>query len=174
LLFICRTAGGFGRIGIEMAVKKSRSTEKASILIVEDEVIVAMELREKLTAMGWRVSGLATSGAEAIASAEADRPDLVLMDITIKGEMDGIQTAHHLQARHHIPVIFITAFVRPGLRRPRAFKDSFIWLSKPLVDEDLLQAIRRALDGKKKTAKPDRPRRLKPAPLTGRQRGRGC
>jgi len=156
-----------------MAIKRSRSAEKASILIVEDEVIVAMELREKLTAMGWRISGLATSGAEAIASAEADRPDLVLMDITIRGEMDGIQTAHRLQARHHIPVIFITAFVKPGLRHPRALKDTFIWLSKPLVDEDLLQAIRRALDGKRKTAKLGRPQRPKPAPFTGRQRGRG-
>ncbi len=154
-----------------MAAKKPSRSKKASILIVEDEVIVAMEIREKLIALGWRVSGLVTSGAEALAAAEVDRPDLVLMDITIKGEIDGIETARRLQARYRIPVIFITAFVSPGLRRPRKSKDSFVWLSKPLIDEELLRAIRTALAGKPKATKAARPR---PASSSRRARGRGC
>lgn len=156
-----------------MKVRKSRSAEKASILIVEDEVIVAIELREKLQSLGWRVSGLATSGAEALALADAVPPDVVLMDITIKGGMDGIETARRLQALYRVPVIFITAFIRPGLQRSLKSKPPFVWLSKPLVDEELLRAIRKALNGKKKAAMPaPLPRKPKPALASRRSGGR--
>jgi CheY-like chemotaxis protein len=144
-----------------MSFSKPSATNRASVLIVEDEIIVGMEIREKLQSLGWRVSGLVTSGSEALAAAEADRPDVVLMDITIKGEIDGIETARRLQARHRIPIIFITAFVRPGLRRPRRKTDAFVWLSKPLVDEELIRAIRTALTRKRKPAA--RPRRSSPS-----------
>jgi len=145
----------------------------ASILIVEDEVIVAIELREKLRAMGWRVSGLATSGDEALAVAEADPPDLVLMDITIKGGMDGIETARRLQDLYRAPVIFITAFVqKPSPRRSSRSHPPFLWLSKPIVDEDLLRAIRTALAGRSAKSGAHAPRgRLRAAPDRPRRRG---
>jgi CheY-like chemotaxis protein len=138
--------------------------KKASILIVEDEVIVAIELREKLRALGWRVSGLATSGAEALAAAEADPPDLILMDVTIKGGMDGVDTASRLQAKRRVPVVFITAFPKkPAPRRTAGSRPPFFWLSKPLVDEELVRTIRTALAGKGETALPIRRRRARPA-----------
>jgi CheY-like chemotaxis protein len=154
-----------------MPVKKQRSA-KASILIVEDEVIVAIELREKLRALGWRVSGLATSGAEAIAAAEADPPDLVLMDITIKGGMDGFETARRLQAGRRVPVIFITAFIKkPAPRRASPSRPPLFWLSKPLVDEELVRTIRTALAGARIEAAPPalRPRSRRASPEKARR-----
>jgi CheY-like chemotaxis protein len=64
-----------------------------TILIVEDESIVAMDLQSRLTAMGYAVAGVAASGADALAKITAARPDLILMDIKLKGDVDGVQVA---------------------------------------------------------------------------------
>jgi two-component system cell cycle sensor histidine kinase/response regulator CckA len=78
------------------------------ILIVEDERITAEDLREVLTGLGYEVNAVA-SGAEAIAEVERNPPDLALMDIRIRGSMDGTETATILRERFDIPVIFLTA-----------------------------------------------------------------
>lgn len=148
-----------------MSVRKPLFEGKPSILVVEDEVIVAIELREKLRAMGWRVSGLATSGEEALALAGVAPPDVVLMDVTIKGGMDGVETARRLQAFGRIPIVYITAFVRkPAPRRASSRRMPAFWLSKPLVDEELVRTLREALTGAgakaaRKGARPAAPRR---------------
>src|ERR1700683_5094331 len=81
----------------------------AKILIVEDERITAEDLRDILTDLGHTVTGSVASGAEAIAQAEQNPPDLALMDIRIKGEMDGTETARILRERFNIPVVYLTA-----------------------------------------------------------------
>ena len=81
----------------------------AKILIVEDERITAEDLRDILTDLGYTVTGSVASGAEAIARAEENTPDLALMDIRIKGDMDGTETARVLRERFNIPVIYLTA-----------------------------------------------------------------
>ncbi|OQB53532.1 MAG: Transcriptional regulatory protein AfsQ1 [Candidatus Aminicenantes bacterium ADurb.Bin147] len=79
------------------------------ILIVEDEIIIAMEIQVRLESAGFAVCGLASSGEKAIALAREKNPDLVLMDITLKGPLDGLETAGRIQAEKDIPVIFLSA-----------------------------------------------------------------
>ncbi len=83
--------------------------KKANILIVEDEAIVAQEIKICLENMGHSVVSIASRGEEAIGKAEEKRPDLILMDIQLKGQMDGIEAADIIQSRFDIPVIFLTA-----------------------------------------------------------------
>ena len=81
----------------------------SSILIVEDERIVAKDLQETLVNMGYDAFAVASSAEEAIARAAERRPDLVLMDIRIKGQRDGVETAKILRERFEVPVIYLTA-----------------------------------------------------------------
>ena len=79
------------------------------ILIVEDEAISVMTLEDSLHEMGYSVVGNAANASDAIKLAEEFRPDLILMDIHIKGDMDGIETAELINSRLHIPIIYLTA-----------------------------------------------------------------
>jgi len=82
----------------------------ARILIVEDDAIVARDLRASLTKMGYFVTGVAAAGEEALEMAGENRPDLVLMDIMFDGDIDGIETAQRMRDRYDVPVIYLTAF----------------------------------------------------------------
>jgi CheY-like chemotaxis protein len=81
----------------------------ARILIVEDEHLIAQGLARRVTALGYTVVGLAASGEEVIAQATGLQPDVVLMDIGLRGAMDGIEAARHIRARAPIPVIYVSA-----------------------------------------------------------------
>jgi PAS domain S-box-containing protein len=81
-----------------------------TILIVEDERIVAMDIARGLKSVGYEVAGIVASGKEAIDLVEQNPPDLILMDIRIKGDIDGIQTAEIIQSLHDIPIVYLTAF----------------------------------------------------------------
>ena len=80
------------------------------ILVVEDETIVALDIRDQLARQGYEAVGHAIRGDQAIALAESLRPDLVLMDIQLSGPMDGIDAAQAIRTRLGIPVVFLTAF----------------------------------------------------------------
>src|SRR5271168_5173649 len=79
------------------------------ILVVEDEMIVALDLEVCLTAMGCGIAGVATTGEEAVRSARELRPDVVLMDIWLGGRVDGIQAAEEIRKETNIPLVFLTA-----------------------------------------------------------------
>jgi two-component system, OmpR family, phosphate regulon sensor histidine kinase PhoR len=115
------------------------------ILIVEDEAIVALHEEENLKNMGYRVAGKASSGEEAIRKAEETRPDLVLMDIVLKGEMDGIETAGQIHARFNIPVIFVTAYGDEETLQRAKLTEPFGYILKPFKERDLHVAIGIAL-----------------------------
>lgn len=83
--------------------------EKAKILVVEDEIIIAMEIAERLKAMGYEVMRIVSNGQMAIENAIREEPDLILMDIMIQGEIDGIETATKIRSFSDIPVIYLTA-----------------------------------------------------------------
>jgi len=83
---------------------------KTSILIVEDDFIVAKVIEKSLIEIGYQIAGMVSSGPEAIAAAEKEQPDLILMDINLQGDMDGITAAEKIQSRQNIPVVFLTAF----------------------------------------------------------------
>lgn len=83
--------------------------ETGRILVIEDDAVVAKDLQNRLDHLGHHVVGLASSGKGAIEQAERHRPDLVLMDIVLKGEMDGIEAAQEIRKRFAIPVVYLTA-----------------------------------------------------------------
>jgi CheY-like chemotaxis protein len=83
----------------------------ARILVVEDERLIAIDLQRRLTRLGYAVVALAASGMEAIQKALALHPDLVLMDIRLQGEMDGVEAAQQIISAAAIPVVFMTAYV---------------------------------------------------------------
>src|SRR5882724_5460547 len=83
---------------------------KIRILVVEDETIVSLDIQRRLKTLGYEVVGAAVSGEDAIQKAATHRPDLVLMDIMLDGEMDGIAAAEQIRGRLHIPVIYLTAY----------------------------------------------------------------
>ncbi len=116
-----------------------------NILIVEDENIVALDMRMRLDAMGYRVVDVVDTGTLAIDRVTALDPDLVLMDIKLKGEQDGIEIATQLRERSEVPVIFVTAFTdeRTLDRAKRA--SPYGYIVKPFHERELRIAIELAL-----------------------------
>jgi len=82
----------------------------SKIMIVEDEAIVSMVLKETLTTFGYDVTGIAYNGYDAIQKAGENRPDLILMDVSLEGDIDGIETAERILALYDIPVIYLSAY----------------------------------------------------------------
>jgi len=116
------------------------------ILIAEDESIVALDLGMQLRACGYLVVATVKSGQAAVHQATQTHPDLVMMDIRLKGEMDGIEAARIIAAHLDIPVIFCSALVdKDTLGRIRTVKHTG-YVVKPFSREKLLGAIEDALD----------------------------
>ena len=113
----------------------------ARILIVEDEQIIAADLRNKLERMGHEVVGMASAGDEAILMAEQVRPDLVLMDVQLEGEMSGTDAAQRIQRQTGAKIIFITAFPGVFLRDPTQMTEPGICLGKPFSRIQLEAAL---------------------------------
>jgi CheY-like chemotaxis protein len=119
---------------------------KVQILVVEDENIVALDLRIRLEGLGYTVLAIAVSGEEAIEKTSELDPDLILMDIRLRGEMDGIEATQIIQARSDVPIIYLTALAdEDTLRRAEATGAQGL-IRKPFEDEDLRTAIEAAFD----------------------------
>jgi len=115
------------------------------ILIVEDEAVIAMELEERLGRMGYEITGVCASGDAALQSIAAQRPDIVLMDICIQGDKDGVEVAAEIGARFDIPVVYVTAHSDElTLQRAKA-TGPFGSLLKPFRELDLHAAVEMAL-----------------------------
>lgn len=121
---------------------------KAKILVVEDEWIIANDIKDSLVEMGYRVTGIASSGEEAMASVEEEEPDLMLMDIVLKGKMTGIDAARVIRARRNIPVIFLTAYDNQFMVDDAKKVDNAGYLLKPFKERELDIAIEMALHKK--------------------------
>ena len=118
----------------------------AEILLVEDERIVAHHLQRQLSKLGYQVTGIAANGRQALEYIQNRRPALVLMDINIEGEMDGIETASRLPEGYHIPVIYLTSYSEEAtLERARATKP-YGYLLKPFAERELHATIQMALE----------------------------
>ncbi len=120
-------------------------SEAARILIVEDESIVAKDIRASLQALGYAVVGMVSSGEEALEQALVLRPDLVLMDVMLKGAMDGIEAAQRICAAGRIPVVYLTAFTDDDTLRRAKISEAFGYLLKPFEDRELRTTIEMAL-----------------------------
>ncbi len=115
------------------------------ILIVEDEIIIAEGLQRKLKKMGYDVPVIVTSGEEAIKTIKENNPDIVLMDIVIHGEMDGIETAEQIHSFFDIPVVYLTAFADEKTLEKAKITEPFGYLIKPFKEREIQIAIEIAL-----------------------------
>jgi CheY-like chemotaxis protein len=118
---------------------------KNKILIVEDEPIIALEIEDRLLTLGFEVCGTTSSGEKAIILAGETAPDVILMDIKLRGEMNGIEAADIIYERFKIPSIFLTAFMDERSANEKNGIDKLEYLLKPVVEEELKKAIEKAL-----------------------------
>jgi signal transduction histidine kinase/CheY-like chemotaxis protein len=129
--------------------------EKPRILIVEDEAIIAMEIENSLQNLGYEVTSIADAGEKAIIKAEEDKPDIILMDINLKGNIDGIEAANVIRSKSDTPVVFLTAY-HDDERLSRAKSTMPLgYIIKPVQDKELRVSLEIALhmakiDGQKK------------------------
>lgn len=122
------------------------------VLIVEDEVVVASEIKLRLEAMGFSVIGIVNNGRDAISQASELQPDVILMDITLKGKMNGLESTTQITKETDIPVIFITAHTdTPTLDSAREATSHGIF-TKPFSDDELKSAIQQATISKVMTS----------------------
>ena len=119
--------------------------ETSRILIVEDEHIVAMDIQNYLEHNGYQAAGHADNGADALRQAASLHPDLVLMDINLKGDMDGIEAAIQIRAKHNLPVVFLTAFANQSTIERAKVAEPYGYLLKPFDERELIAAIEMAL-----------------------------
>src|SRR5689334_12153209 len=115
------------------------------IMIVEDERIVAKDLQFRLQGLGYQVAAMASEGHDAISKATAQRPNLVLMDIRIEGDMDGIQTAEAIRSELDIPVVFLTAYADQATLARAKITEPFGYILKPFEERELQSTIEIAL-----------------------------
>lgn len=128
-----------------LAAAPADETHDHPILVVEDESIVAMELTARLEDLGFRVCGVADNGMDAIALAREHRPALALMDIVLRGEMDGIETSRHLAEGLGVPVIYLTAFNDRATVQRAVTTTPYGYLTKPFQEAELRAAVEVAL-----------------------------
>ncbi len=116
---------------------------KASILIVEDQESVAENIKVSLKLSGYDVLEMLSSGEEALATVRLHKPDLILMDINLAGEMTGIETANQIQREFNIPIVYLTGETNPT---DKVVADSYGYLRKPFNRAELQSMVRTALN----------------------------
>jgi CheY-like chemotaxis protein len=117
----------------------------AKILIVEDEFIEAADLKKRLEKLGYTVVGIAATGEDAIKKSEDTYPDLVLMDIMLKGKMNGIEAAQSIRDIHDVPVIYLTAYFDNNTLEKAKKTAPYGYILKPYEDMGLRSAIEMAV-----------------------------
>ena len=119
--------------------------DTTSILIVEDEQIVAKNIEKRLVAAGYNVTSTVSTGEEALEAVKEVKPDLVLMDIKLKGKIDGIETAHTLRQRYQLPIIFLTSYTDEDTFQRAKITEPFGYLIKPFEIKELNRVIEIAI-----------------------------
>jgi DNA-binding LytR/AlgR family response regulator len=119
--------------------------EKLNIFIVEDESIVAKDIQNSLTKLGYNVVGFANNGKDAIEKITELMPDLVLMDIMIKGGLTGIEVSEKIKEKMNVPVIFLTAYADEGTLSRAKITEPYGYILKPFKEIDLHSTIEMAV-----------------------------
>ena len=118
------------------------------ILIVEDQSVIAIDLKKSLSDKGYVVVGITDNSEDAINKADECRPDLILMDIMLKGEKSGIETAELIKKKQDIPIIFLTALTDVETYLKAIKTEPFKYLMKPIEMESLERAIEQIFENK--------------------------
>ncbi|MCF7764511.1 MAG: response regulator [Verrucomicrobia bacterium] len=117
----------------------------SQVLVVEDEGIIAADIQDRLTALGYEVPLTVSSGEEALEKIPTFLRDVVLMDIMLKGEIDGIDAAAQIRERHNIPVIFLTAHADESTVNRAKLTEPFAYILKPFEERELHTALEMTL-----------------------------
>ncbi|HNU52741.1 MAG TPA: ATP-binding protein [Verrucomicrobiota bacterium] len=115
------------------------------VMIVEDDAIVAAHLRRVMEQMGFEVAGLVATGKEAVQVAGAEKPDVILMDINLRGDVNGLQAAEKIHEQHGIPVIYLTAYADEAVVEQAKRTQPYGYLTKPVRDKELRASLEMAL-----------------------------
>lgn len=118
---------------------------RTSILVVEDEAIVSKDIQQSLVKLGYSISGASSTGYDAVALAESEEPDLVLMDIMLKGTMSGIEAAKIIRQKLAIPIIYLTAYADEVTLKKARLAEPFGYIIKPFKEIDLQTSIEMAV-----------------------------
>lgn len=138
-----------------MQLRKSyQETETPSILIVDDNTVFAMELEDAVLDLGYSIAGIASSGLEAIQIAKSLSPDLILMDIKMPGEIDGIEAAQEILNDHDVPILFITGHVKKSILERASRVNNSGYIVKPVHKGQIKAAIDLAMRENGKHRKP--------------------
>jgi len=111
------------------------------ILIVEDEIIIAEDLKLTLQGFGHEVIAIVSSGEKAIAYADSLTPDVIFMDINLDGEINGIEAARKIGDKHDIPIVFCSAYIDRITERETSQIKSGIFISKPVEESKIQTAL---------------------------------
>lgn len=116
-------------------------SKKGQILIVEDEAITAMLLQRQLSQMGYGKPIIVATGEEAVRVAAQSKPAVVLMDINLAGEIDGIEAASRIGKEYDVPIAFVTGYADSDIRRRAEALSPVAYLLKPASPADLVNVI---------------------------------
>ncbi len=118
---------------------------KTNVLVVEDESIVSKDIQLSLKKLGYHVVGAASTGEKALDLLQSEKPDIVLMDIMLKGDMSGIDTAEIIKRQYGIPVIFLTAYADESTLAKAKVTEPYGYIIKPFKEIDLHTSIEMAI-----------------------------
>ena len=118
---------------------------KINVLVIEDESIVSKDIQHSLKKLGYNVVGAASTGEKAIELADSTKPDIILMDIMLKGEMNGIAAADEIRKNNSIPVIFLTAYADESTLSKAKITEPYGYILKPFKQIDLHTTIEMAI-----------------------------
>lgn len=118
-------------------MEKISTIKTTKVLIVEDENIIAGEIQDILVRLGYEVTGIASSGEEAIGKVAETHPDIVLMDIVLKGNMDGVNSAEQIKAVFDIPVVYLTAYADENILQRAKITEPYGYILKPFEEREL-------------------------------------
>ena len=127
-------------------VRYSATRPSPRILVVEDDPVVALDIKKKLESLGYSIAGISETGPSALESMDRAIPDLVVMDVRLRGDMDGIDTALIVQNDYSVPVVYVTGQSDPGTLDRIQNSHPFGFLLKPFEARELDTVIRIALN----------------------------
>jgi PAS domain S-box-containing protein len=117
----------------------------SSVLIVENEILLAKDVAGSLETLGYNVAGIAVSGEEAVRLVDESQPDLVLLDIKLAGDMDGIEAANRIRSRFDIPIVYLTGYAERDVVKRAKQTEPYGYLGKPITLLELNSTIETAL-----------------------------
>lgn len=117
----------------------------SKILIVEDEIIIAIDLKIRLEDLGYYVPGIAVNGRDAIKKTGEKNPDIILMDILLNGDKDGIQVAQQIHNQYNVPIIYLTGSQNDGLIEKAGITEPYGYINKPFDNTEIENAIQLAV-----------------------------